>query len=576
MKKLLLFLAASAAYGQNVGSGIAQPALASASVANDTNVTGAISGNTLTLGWTGALAAARLNSNVVQSVANDTNVTGTISGQTLTLGWQNTLSKARQYANTAYTDQSNNFSGYKQIFGATATTAGEAFAGVTADPSSLTAGDRWFRTDLKRLRYYDGSATQSLAQQSDLTNAAYTNQANAFGPFTQTFGGSVGISTASPTTALTVNGTIGTTALATPGAPTVTPVGTAGSTIYNYAIVAKQIDGSYTVSGPPGPTTTGNATLDGTNYNAVTWSAVPGAASYDVYRTSGGPIGRIGTNITATTYNDQGGAASGTRPTTGGNTGGASFAAPYLQLGLTGAVFTGINSGLQTAVSQTPVNVINNFNSLTGLYLKKTGTGTGDYLAVDNVNAAAQFYVKSSGSVGIGTAAPTTALTVNGSMNVIALATPGAPTVTPTGAAGSTTYSYVVVAKQNDGSYSAAGSAGSTSTGNATLTSSNYNAITWSAVTYATSYDVYCTAGCATLGKVASGITTTAYNDQSGAGDSSTAPTINTTGSLRLGSGNAPAASSNACTAGAIAWDTGYIYLCTASAAWKRAALSTF
>ena len=64
-------------------------------VTNDTNVTGSITAQNLTLGWTGTLAAARLNSNVVQSVVNDTNVTGSISAQALTLGWTGQLALAR-------------------------------------------------------------------------------------------------------------------------------------------------------------------------------------------------------------------------------------------------------------------------------------------------------------------------------------------------------------------------------------------------------------------------------------------------------------------------------------------------
>jgi len=66
---------------------------------NDTNVTLTITSTTadhnFTLGWTGTLAAGRLNSNVVQAVTNDTNVTGTISAQTLTLGWTGTLADSR-------------------------------------------------------------------------------------------------------------------------------------------------------------------------------------------------------------------------------------------------------------------------------------------------------------------------------------------------------------------------------------------------------------------------------------------------------------------------------------------------
>lgn len=66
---------------------------------DDTNVTLAInsatSTHTFTLGWTGTLAASRLNANVVQAVSNDTNVTGSIATQTLTLGWTGTLAVSR-------------------------------------------------------------------------------------------------------------------------------------------------------------------------------------------------------------------------------------------------------------------------------------------------------------------------------------------------------------------------------------------------------------------------------------------------------------------------------------------------
>ena len=64
-------------------------------VTNDTNVTGSIVGNNLTLGWTGTLAAGRLNSGVVQAVTNDTNLTGSITSQNLTLAWSGQLSIAR-------------------------------------------------------------------------------------------------------------------------------------------------------------------------------------------------------------------------------------------------------------------------------------------------------------------------------------------------------------------------------------------------------------------------------------------------------------------------------------------------
>jgi hypothetical protein len=71
---------------------------------DDTNVTLTLGGTptgallkatSITVGWSGTLAAARLNANVVQAVTNDTNVTGSIATQTLTLGWTGTLAATR-------------------------------------------------------------------------------------------------------------------------------------------------------------------------------------------------------------------------------------------------------------------------------------------------------------------------------------------------------------------------------------------------------------------------------------------------------------------------------------------------
>lgn len=65
------------------------------SVSNDTNITGSIAAQALTLAWSGTLGAARLNSSVVQGVTNDTNITGSIAAQTLTFGWTGTLAVPR-------------------------------------------------------------------------------------------------------------------------------------------------------------------------------------------------------------------------------------------------------------------------------------------------------------------------------------------------------------------------------------------------------------------------------------------------------------------------------------------------
>ncbi|MBI4464626.1 MAG: right-handed parallel beta-helix repeat-containing protein, partial [Acidobacteria bacterium] len=74
-------------------------------------------------------------------------------------------------------------------------------------------------------------------------------------------------------------------ALPSPGAPTVSNVGTPGSTTYYYWVSAKNANGE-TLLGPSGVTTTSNSTLDGANYNQISWSAVSGATSYRVWRTA--------------------------------------------------------------------------------------------------------------------------------------------------------------------------------------------------------------------------------------------------------------------------------------------------
>jgi hypothetical protein len=100
-----------------------------------------------------------------------------------------------------------------------------------------------------------------------------------------------------------------------PSAPVITNGGTPGSTTYGYKIVAHYGNGGTTALTAEGTTATGNATLSGTNYNIITWSAVTGATSYKVYRTTGGATqGLIATITGAVTTNDTGIVATGGAP----------------------------------------------------------------------------------------------------------------------------------------------------------------------------------------------------------------------------------------------------------------------
>jgi prepilin-type N-terminal cleavage/methylation domain-containing protein len=68
---------------------------------------------------------------------------------------------------------------------------------------------------------------------------------------------------------------------------TVVAQGTTGSTTYTYKITAVGTSGE-TTDYLTATINNGNSTLDGTNFNRITWDKVEGALSYNVYRTVGG------------------------------------------------------------------------------------------------------------------------------------------------------------------------------------------------------------------------------------------------------------------------------------------------
>ncbi len=104
-----------------------------------------------------------------------------------------------------------------------------------------------------------------------------------------------------PTTALTSDRSA---QLLSPAAPTVTPLGTAGTTTYSYRITALDADGE-TLASVAGTTATGNAVLDATNYNQITWPAVLDATNYKVYGRTAGTELYMAT-VSATSYDDTG------------------------------------------------------------------------------------------------------------------------------------------------------------------------------------------------------------------------------------------------------------------------------
>jgi hypothetical protein len=130
-----------------------------------------------------------------------------------------------------------------------------------------------------------------------------------------TLDGVVAAHTGQPTTQADQGGMI-VIPLDTPSAPTVVPQGTPGSTTWGYKVAAFSQAGE-TLASTEGQTTTGAATLSGTNFNRVSWDAVPGAVKYAVYRsTAGGTPSSTGklAETDALSFDDTGQAASGTEP----------------------------------------------------------------------------------------------------------------------------------------------------------------------------------------------------------------------------------------------------------------------
>lgn len=301
-------------------------------------------------------------------------------------------------AGTDYLAPADNGSGLtgitqSQVAGLT-TASSPTFAGLTVSGGSFArfASGCALGTSTQTLGSFNSNALNLSASQSVLWSSHATFDAYWQGAVTgigPNGSGSIQVNngTAGKLGNLTA-GTLTLSALATPAAPTVAVVGTAGSTTYTYKIVAKQADGTTTDAGPATSTATGNATLSGTNYNTVSWAAVTGATSYDVYRTAGGTNqGRIATGTTALTVNDQAPTVSvsgATTPTT--NSTGS------LNLGSAGFVsFGGTLYALTGTATYTALNSPNTFGQIqflvtgaqkakidyTGVFFLGSGSDTG-------------------------------------------------------------------------------------------------------------------------------------------------------------------------------------------------------
>jgi fibronectin-binding autotransporter adhesin len=237
-------------------------------------------------------------------------------------------------------------------------------------------------------------------------------------------GGNVGIRTATPQQALTLaSGRNFSIEIATPGAPTLTPSTSGGSMAdgtYYYVIVAADSGGSVTVKGTEASTTiTGGG---GSGSVALSWSAITGAATYRIYRsTTSGTYttpALIATGLTTTSSTDTLNA-----PTSGAPIANTTAMVAKISSGAVSWV-NGGNLGIGTATPGEKLEVVGNIllsGGGTSFFLHEgtSGTCNDNTFTIGTTNCANaatdyMFTIKSDGTIGIGTASPTSLLTIVG------------------------------------------------------------------------------------------------------------------------------------------------------------------
>jgi hypothetical protein len=329
---------------------------------------------------------------------------------------------------------------------------------------------------------------------------------------------------------------------------------------------------SYTagVSNSPSMVIAGSyeSSLTGPTYAEDSWtlqnvvgSGVNGTSSLTITHSGSTGTARIVAPANAGVYGWAGGTG-GVGPSTAGANLVGLFASGIEQVRVTGSG-VGIGGSISVGVATTSLDT--SINRLAATSLAIGTTISGDWSGG----------MKASGHTG-------------SSLSLAPLSNVGTVTVTPTGGSAST-WTYVVVAKDFNGNVCAASSPASTTTGAATLSAGAFNTLTWTAIPGASSYDVYRTTHATsptTLGKIGNvlssvAVASTGFKDTGLAGDSTTAPSINLTGTIQLAAAAAaPASATTPGTAGQIIYYGGNFYYCTVtgaagSATWNTANLTS-
>lgn len=171
------------------------------------------------------------------------------------------------------------------------TDSGSRVYGAAAFYTSASSDNRWIiREGGTSLQYYNSSNAPTNVTGATMTASKRTEFAIARDSLYVENGTDdlvkvdiqAGVPTANTFTALT-----------TPTNVQVAPQGSSGSTHYSYRVSAINAQGE-TLASTSVAISNGNATLDGTNFNRITWDAVTSATGYIIYGRKGSAFNGIG------------------------------------------------------------------------------------------------------------------------------------------------------------------------------------------------------------------------------------------------------------------------------------------
>lgn len=142
-------------------------------------------------------------------------------------------------------------------------------------------------------------------------------------------------------------GLLSVTKITDPSAPTVVAVGTTGSTTYTYFVACHDGNGGSTLASSGTTITNGNATLNGTNYNQVTFTIPTHALNCDILKTD--TSHSVALAQTASPYLDQGAGSSVYTAPTRNTTGDGQFGGAVTAGSFTSTIATGDMSAARSA-----------------------------------------------------------------------------------------------------------------------------------------------------------------------------------------------------------------------------------